>query len=321
MDETIKRVVNAMLAMQRHSWEQGVCAQALYELGCDELWLSMAYDAVKRMNKDGRLAMVGGGATVCDPASNGEVCLRAYQKTGDSFFMDGAGKMLEYLMEKAPRTSDGLICHSTRSFFEGYTAAQVWADGVYMMPPFLAIMGELDEALTQIRGYRKHLYDAENKLFYHIKDVDGDRFVRKVHWATGNGWVLMGLARVIATAKEKGRPEIAKELTGYLVEVLDGMLPFITADGRFRDIIDSEDSFIDGTSAMMMAATVYRGIKEGYLPEKYRLYADKAFLTVTEKIDRYGIIREVCGCPDFVAEGTSAEAQAAYVMAYAWKNK
>ena len=28
------------------------------------------------------------------------------------------------------------------------------------MPPFLAIMGELDEALTQIRGYRKHLYDV-----------------------------------------------------------------------------------------------------------------------------------------------------------------
>ncbi|MBO7531588.1 MAG: glycosyl hydrolase, partial [Lachnospiraceae bacterium] len=118
---------------------------------------------------------------------------------------------------------------------------------------------------------------------------------------------------------EKGRTEIAEELTGYLVEVLDGMRRFATADGRFKDILDSEDSFIDGTSAMMMAATVYRGIKEGYLPEKYREYADKAFRAVTEKVDRYGIIREVCGCPDFVAEGTSAEAQAAYIMAYAWK--
>ncbi|MBP5653644.1 MAG: glycoside hydrolase family 88 protein [Lachnospiraceae bacterium] len=319
MNDKLRSVINAMLAMQRHPWEQGVCAQALYELGCDALWLPMAYDAVKRMNKDGRLAMVGGGATVCDPASNGEVCLRAYQKTGDRFFMDGAGKMLEYLMEKAPRTSDGLICHSTRSFFEGYTTGQVWADGVYMMPPFLAVMGELDEALTQIRGYRKHLYDAENKLFYHIKDVDGDRFVRKLHWATGNGWVLMGLAGVIAAAKEKGRTEIAEELTGYLVEVLDGMRRFATADGRFKDILDSEDSFIDGTSAMMMAATVYRGIKEGFLDVKYREYADKAFRAVTGKVDRYGIIREVCGCPDFVAEGTSAEAQAAYIMAYAWK--
>ena len=319
MEDRITKVINAMLAMQRHSWEQGVCAQALFEAGYDDLWLPMAYDSVTRMNKDGRLAMVGGGATVCDPASNGEVCLKAYKKTGDEFFLHGAEKMLEYLLKYAPRTSDGLICHSSKSFFEGFSAGQVWADGLYMMPPFLAVMGEPDEAMKQIRGYRKHLYDTENRLFFHIKDVDGDRFVRKLHWATGNGWALMGLARVIGTAKESGRTQICGELTEYLTELLDSMLRFVTEDGRFKDILDQEDSFADGTAAMMMAAAVYRGIKEGYLSGKYRVYADKAFEIVTEKIDQYGIVREVCGCPDFVEQGTSAEAQAAYIMAYAWK--
>ncbi len=29
---------------------------------------------------------------------------------------------------------------------------------------------------------------------------------------------------------------------------------------------------------------------------------------------------EVCGCPDFVRAGTSAEAQAAFIMASAWKH-
>ena len=36
------------------------------------------------------------------------------------------------------------------------------------------------------------------------------------------------------------------------------------------------------------------------------------------KVDRFGIVREVCGCPHFVSQGTSAEAQAALLMAYAW---
>ena len=37
-------VISAMLAMQRYPWEQGVCAQALFEAGQNEIWVAMAYD-------------------------------------------------------------------------------------------------------------------------------------------------------------------------------------------------------------------------------------------------------------------------------------
>ena len=37
-----EKVAAAMLAMQRHPWEQGVCAQAMYEAGKSEYWLPMA---------------------------------------------------------------------------------------------------------------------------------------------------------------------------------------------------------------------------------------------------------------------------------------
>ena len=55
---------------------------------------------------------------------------------------------------------------------------------------------------------------------------------------------------------------------------------------ELSDIIDDPGSFVDGTSSMMTAAVIYRG--------------------------------NVGGCPDFVTQGTSAEAQAAYIMASAW---
>jgi len=31
-------------------------------------------------------------------------------------------------------------------------------------------------------------------------------------------------------------------------------------------------------------------------------------------VDRFGIIREVCGCPHFLSSGTSAESMASYLM-------
>lgn len=313
----LSKVINAMLAMQRHPWEQGVCAQALYEAGMEELWIPMAYEAVVRKSTDGRLAMAAGGPAVSDPASAGEVCLRAYERTGDEFFLDGARGMLDYLLNAAPRTSDGIICHNEISFAEGFSAKQLWIDGLYMVPPFLAVMGELDEAVTQIRGYIRHLYDPDSGLFWHIKDTEQDRFVRQVHWATGNGWALMGLARVIEEAVSRERRDIFDELSMFLIKLLDEVIIYRTSDGRFHDILDDPDSFVDGTSAMMMAAAVYRGIYHGYVPATFREYADRAVESVSTRIDEYGLVREVSGCPDFISEGTSAEAQAAYIMAVA----
>ena len=47
----------------------------------------------------------------------------------------------------------------------------------------------------------------------------------------------------------------------------------------------------------MMAATVYRGIRNGYIKEEYKAYADKAYMTVSYNIDEYGLLHQVCGCP------------------------
>ena len=320
-NQRTEQVIRAMLAMQRFPWEQGVCAQALYEAGREEIWIPMAYDAVKRQGADGRLAMAGGGAAVSDPAANGEVCLRAWERTGDAFFLEGAKKMLDYLETRAPRTADGIICHNERSFREGFSAKQLWIDGLYMVPPFLAAMGRLEEAAEQIRGYYRHLYDDEAHLFWHIVDTEQGRFVRQKHWATGNGWALMGLARVIEAAGEQGCEEIREELGGFLRRLLDAMLAWQDRDGRFHDILDEEESFRDGTSSLMMAATVYRGIRHGYIHRKYDEKAEAAFKAASGKIDELGLVRGVCGCPDFVSEGTSAEAQAAFLMADAWRNK
>ena len=321
MNETVRKVLCAMLAAQRYPWEQGVAAQAAYENGWKGIWLPMAYDAVQRALPDGRLAMAGTEVPVADSAAVGEVCLRAFEETGDAYFRQAADGMLDYLLSRAPRTENGLICHNTVSFQDGFTSRQLWVDGMYMVPPFLAVMGELDEAKRQLDGYSDALLDRDTLLYRHIWDAGSGRFVRDVHWATGNGWALMGTVRVAAEAKKQGRRDIEAELAEQLREQIAAMMKYQTEDGRFHDILDDPDSFTDGTSALMFAYSVYRCVREGWLPAEYRAAADRAFESAEKRIDGMGLLREVCGNPDFVKPGTSVEAQAAYLLVWSQKIK
>jgi rhamnogalacturonyl hydrolase YesR len=190
-----------------------------------------------------------------------------------------------------------------------------------MAPPFLAVMGEITEAVAQIEGYLAYLRDAKTGLLYHIYDAGTGRFVRQKLWATGNGWALLGMARVAETALDKGDTEAAGKMIAYGKELLDAMLKYQLADGRFHDILNDPDSFTEGTAAMMMAAFIYRGIVGGWLSSEYIVYADRVRVTMEEYVDDIGLIKEVCGCPDFLEVGTSAESMAAYLMMHGWYGK
>lgn len=312
-------VKSAMLAVQRYPWEQGVCMQALYELGDITTAVAMAHDAVLRQQPDGRLAVINDNIAVTDPAANGEMVLHAYEITKNPMFKDAADKMLSYLMSSAPRTEKDILCHNEISFVEGFSPNQIWVDSIYMAPPFLACMGKLDEAYAQICGMMDYLYDEKTGLLRHIFDASQNRFVRDKLWATGNGWALLGMARVIDFAKASGREDIWNPLLAKFMNLLDSILQYQLDDGRFHDILDEEDSFIDGASAMMFAAAIYRGHKNGWLNSQYLEAANRVCKTMDDYVDEYGIIHGVCGCPHFVSEGTSAESMAAYIMMHAWR--
>ncbi len=82
--ERIENVKSAMLAMQRHSWEQGVAAQALLEMRQTDLVIQFAKEAVLRQGSDGRLANIGNDHGVTDPACVGQAVLVAATITHDS---------------------------------------------------------------------------------------------------------------------------------------------------------------------------------------------------------------------------------------------
>ena len=317
----VNLVKMAMLGVQRQPWEQGVCMQALYELGDETTAFAMAHDAVLRQKPDGRLAAPGPTRAVTDPASNGEAVFRAFEKTGDAYYGDAARRMLDYLMTAAPRTDDGILCHNEVQTVNGRPLKEIWVDSVYMAPPFLAVMGEIREAEKQIRGMTACLRDESTGVLFHRYDAESRRLTRAKRWATGNGWALLGIARVIDEAGKRGEGEIRDGLVKLGVSLLDAMLPYQRSDGRFHDILDEEDSFADGASAMMLAAFVFRGVANGWLSEAYLPRARRVLDVMDEYVDELGVIHEVCGAPDFVRSGTSAESMAAYLMMRAFSEK
>lgn len=173
------RVKMALLTIQRASWEHGVAAQAFLESGDEEITLMMAKEAILRQTDEGQLSVIYQDNGVTDPAASGEAVIFAYKKTGEPQYKEAYEKMLDYLLNKAPKTN-GILHHVKNS-------PEVWIDSMYMAPPFLAVAGKFEEAVKQIRGFKYCLWNAEEKLFSHMYNIAEKKFIREAFWGVGNG--------------------------------------------------------------------------------------------------------------------------------------
>jgi len=302
----VAKVKTAMLAMQRRAWEQGVASQALLEQGDIDLVVLFAKDALVNQAKDGRLGLNGDKGPVCDPASNGEPVLAAYRATGDEAFKKAAERMLDFLLYQAPRTRKGLLYHN-------HIENMIWVDAFYMAPPFLAVAGRPDEAVKQVEGYRATMRDPGTGACYHTWDEDRQRFERKLLWGVGNGWAAAGMCRVIRALPDAMKAD-RERIAGYVRELVDACLKFQRPDGLFHDVLDDPKTFVETNAAQMLAYSVYRGVKGGWLPASYTAHADRMRAAAHAKVDRLGLVQGVCGAPNFDRSGTATEGQAFFLL-------
>lgn len=305
-EEAIEKIRRAMFSMQRASWEHGVAAQAMLELGDNEMVYLMAKEAVLRQLEDGRLSVVYTDNGVTDPAAAGEAVLKAYEMTKEEDLKAAVDRMLDWLLIKAPRNKEGTLYHTMNS-------PEIWSDAMYMAPPFIAAAGKYTEAIAQIEGFRKALWNTKDKLFSHRWHDIEQKFISKRYWGGGNGWAAACYARVIRLLPE-GMAEEKQRLINYHRELLEGCLAHFRPDGFFHDYVNEPETFIETNLGQMLGYSIYRGVKGGWLDKTYLRQADMMRQAAYSKIDEHGYITGAAGAPSFDHPGRSTEAQAFFLL-------
>ena len=305
-DELAGRVRRAMLTMQRASWEQGVAAQALLERGDEELVALMAREAVLRQAEDGRLSVLYTDNGVTDPAASGEAVLHAARVSGDTELTGAAQRMLGYLLERAPRAADGTLHHTVKE-------PEIWVDSMYMAPPFMAAAGHHREAIRQLDGMGRRLWNPAKRLYSHRWDEAKGVFINASAWGVGNGWAMAGLARVA----ERLPDELASERERLLrraQDTIDGCLAHLRSDALFHNVVDDPGTFVETNLSQMVAYTIFRGVGAGWLDRRYLEPALRMRRAARDKVDGHGYVQGVCGAPFFDKPGRATEGQAFFLL-------
>ena len=304
--ERIEKATMAMLCMQRQCWEHAVGGRALIHAGKREMAILFAKDAALRQRSDGRPGMVEDSSSSTDAIAHAPVLVYAAKETGDPLLLKAVENVRRYACETAPRDAEGIVYHVIDK-------PQYWSDCTYMAPPSFAALGELDEAVKQMLGAKKHLWDTEKKMMYHIYDDGTREWVRKAFWGGGNGWTAAGLAEVIAVLPDSMESE-KNELIGFLVEILDGCIAYRRSDGLFHDVINDPETFVESNLGQMLAFAIYFSVQGGWLEKSWLKEAHVMREAAIGKIDEYGVIHGACSSPAFDRAGTSTEAQAFTIM-------
>ncbi|GAA6064633.1 hypothetical protein JCM10212_000602 [Sporobolomyces blumeae] len=220
--------------------------------------------SAKRPSWTKELAYVENGAAG-DPPALGVPWLVAAQ-SNDNHDTRGelwqeASAQLQYLLDDVPRTQDGAISHRPP-----HEAVQLWADFVYMVPPFLAYFGAitknsslLAQAYTQCQLYRKYLSTDSTGSLRHI--VLGD-WQDNGLWSTGNGWAAAGFTRVLATMQNSQyADQFASEISDlkkWTKQLLTAAFSNLRSDGLLPNYYDLPSSFSDAAGSALLASAAYR---------------------------------------------------------------
>ena len=304
-------LISAVLAkgieVATHSWEYGTVFEAILEWEYPNLSIwnkpftpggdtipvldvskNRALSYVKPFIRTDNITLVDGDGAAGDPAALGIPALLIGKTPGNTAYYTAAVRQEQHLVNTVPRWPNGAISHR-----EAYP--ELWADFIYMVPPFLAYYGvaeqdlaTLKEAARQCELYRDVLI-TDDKPWLHIV---GDHVSDEQLWSSSNGWAAAGMARVLATmqnSKYKSQTKTQQaSLTSMIKGILDGAIKFDTdASGLLRNYLNDTTWFgeISGTSLLAATALRMAELQPSVFKKGYTEWAVKKMDIVDKKID------------------------------------
>ncbi len=228
-----------------------------------------------------------------DQINPGKLLFPLYEETGDERYRIAIEALREQLRGH-PRTNEGGFWHKQIYPY------QMWLDGIYMGGPFYAAYGAMfdepaafDDVAFQITALEAHTRDPETGLLYHAWDESramawaNDETGCSPHfWSRAIGWYTMALVDVLDfyPAEHEARPRF--------IEILENTLTPVaayqdSATGLWWQVLDEGDragNYLEASGTSMYIYAIAKGVRHGYLDERWLPTATKAFNGLIENL-------------------------------------
>jgi len=107
-------------------------------------------------------------------------------------------------------------------------------------------------------------------------------------------------------------------ILGVTLDTISALLSYIRSDSLLHDVVDDPNTFVDTNCPQQIAYTIFRLEKLGVLPSDKRAdWLSKAMgmrKAAHGKVDKYGLVRDVCGSPTFDKAGVATEGQSFFLL-------
>lgn len=204
----------------------------------------------------------------------GNIFLDLAQATGDERYRLAAQRIRDRIATY-PRTSDGGLIHNVA--FTG----QLWADGVFMVQPFLARSGDVDTATRQIGIYYQHLKNPDGLLRHAYHEQTGQS---SEVWCRAVGWFGMATVDVLRHVP-RTHPDRAK-LIEIVRHLADGYRRFQDTSGLWFQLPIKPrlaGNWLETSCSSMFTYTISRAVKQGVLSPSYLPVARNGYRGVLAK--------------------------------------
>lgn len=252
---------------------------------------ALAY-ADTMVNADGTIKMYKREEYSLDRINSGKFIFRIYEQTKDEKYKKALALMRSQLDEH-PRNADGGFWH--KKIYPN----QVWLDGLYMGQPFYM---EYETRFNDKKNYPdifnqffnvvKNMRDEKTGLYYHAYDSSKEMFwcdkttgLSKNFWLRALGWYSMALLDTLTKTDNSYQPDYDR-LKQVFVDLMESMAKFQDESGMWYQVVNMggrEKNYLETSGSAIMAYSMLKGVRLGFLPERFRELGEKAFHGICDR--------------------------------------
>ena len=225
-----------------------------------------------------------------DTAAPGLITYAMYKRTENPEYKRLTDKVLDYIRYE-PRLYLDCLNHLGSSKKARIYPKSVWIDSVMMFSVFTSLYASengdkelLDFAARQPKQYASMMLDEKEGLWAHSYWVKRkSAFPKKnIFWGRGNGWVVCGFPMILDNIGMDH--EEAPRIISLFQRTSEALLPLMREDHTFTTLLKHK-SYRELSATALISAGWMHGIRCGYLDERFREPAIKAFEVCVNAIE------------------------------------